>query len=309
MRDHIFDRLTAGLEILAWIEVCGMLGKVLTDARGHGETQVGVDVYLAHGQRRRLAQLLLRNTDSVGHLAAVFVDDLHELLRDGGRTVQHDGEAGQSLGDLFQYVKAQGRGNEDALFVARALLRRKFIRAVARADGDGERVAARLGDEFLDLLGTGVGGILGRDLDLVLNAGKGTKLSLDDDAVVVRVGNDLSGDLDILGKGFGGSIDHDGGEAAVDAALAQLKAVTVVEMDTYGKVKACILFRILNCCLDELHQVDVVGVLACALGDLQDQRCALLDGGVADALNDLHVVHVESTDGVAAVIGLAEHFF
>ena len=31
--------------------------------------------------------------------------------------------------------------------------------------------------------------------------------------------------------------------------------------------------------------------------------------GVRDALNDLHVVDVESADGIAAVIGFLKHFF
>ena len=69
-----------------------------------------------------LAQLLLGDADGVGHLAAVLVDHLHVLLRDGGGAVQHDGEAGQTLGDLLQNVEAQGRGNENAVCVAGALL-------------------------------------------------------------------------------------------------------------------------------------------------------------------------------------------
>ena len=31
-------------------------------------------------------------------------------------------------------------------------------------------------------------------------------------------------------------------------------------------------------------------------------------GGLGDALDDFHVVYVESADGVAAFIGLLEHF-
>ena len=46
-------------------------------------------------------------------------------------------------------------------------------------------------------LGMGVGGILGGDLHLVLNAGQRTQLGLNDDAVVMRILNDLAGDLDV----------------------------------------------------------------------------------------------------------------
>ena len=43
------------------------------------------------------------------------------------------------------------------------------------------------------------------------------------------------------------------------------------------------------------------------LGNLQDQRSADFLSGLSDALNDLHVVNVESADGVAAVISLLKH--
>ena len=50
MSDHVLDSLTSGLQILAGIEVIGMLGKVLTDVAGHCQTNIGVDVDLADGQ-------------------------------------------------------------------------------------------------------------------------------------------------------------------------------------------------------------------------------------------------------------------
>ena len=84
------------------------------------ETQVGVDVDLADRQLRAAStQLLLGHADGVGHLAAVLVDHLHILLRDGGGAVQHDGEAGQTLGDLLQNVEAQRGRNKDALSALR----------------------------------------------------------------------------------------------------------------------------------------------------------------------------------------------
>ena len=139
-----------------------------------------------------LTQLLLGDTHGVGHLAAVLVDHLHVVLRNGGRTVQHDGEAGQAAGDLLQNVEAQGRRNQNALLVAGALVSGELVGAVAGADGDGQRVAAGLGDELLHLFGMGVGGVVGGDLDVVLDAGQSAQLGLDDDAVVVSVLNDLA---------------------------------------------------------------------------------------------------------------------
>ena len=84
--------------------------------------------------------------------------------------------------------------------------------------------------EFLDVLGTGVGAVLGLDVDVVLHARKRAELGLDDDAVVVRVFDDLAGEGDVVLEGLAAAVDHDGGEAAVDAALAKLKAVAVVQM-------------------------------------------------------------------------------
>ena len=59
--------------------------------------------------------------------------------------------------------------------------------------------------------------------------------------------------------------------------------------------------------LHQLDEVGVVGVGAGALGHLQDQGGVDLLGSLGDALDDLHVVDVESADGVAAVIGFLEH--
>ena len=85
-------------------------------------------------------------------------------------------------------------------------------------DGDGQGINTGLGDELLDLFGTGVGA--DRVADLVLDAGQGAQLALDDHAVVMGILDDLAGQGDIVLKGLGGSVHHDGREAAVDAALS-----------------------------------------------------------------------------------------
>ena len=112
--------------------------------------------------------------------------------------------------------------------------------------------------------------------------------------MIVRVLDDLAGQFDVLFKGQVAAVDHDGGEAAVDAALAQLEAVAMVQMDGDGQVKAGGFLGVGDGGLDELHQVNVLGVLAGAGGDLQDQGSLLLDRGLGDALDDLHVVDVKA---------------
>ena len=281
-----------GLEIGAGIEALGVLVKVLADGGSHCKAQVGIDVDLADGHGSGLAQHLFGDADGVGHLAAVLVDDADELLRHGGSAVQHDGEAGQTLRDLLENVEAE--------LGLRAGL--ELVRAVARADGDGETVAAGAGHEFLDILGTGVGAVLGLDVDVVLHARERAELGLNDDTVVVRVFDDLAGESDVVLEGLAAAVDHDGGEAAVDAALAELKAVTVVQMQ--GDRKTGLQLG----GLDELDKIGVVGVGTRAAGDLQDDGSLDLGRGLGDALDDLHVVDVERADGIAALIRLAEHF-
>ncbi len=216
--------------------------------------------------------------------------------------MQHDGETRQTLGDLFQNVEAQSGGDQDALLVDGALLGGELVSAVRGADGNGQGVTAGAGHELFDFLGTGIGGSLSGDIDLVLNASQGAQLSLNDNAVVVCILNDLLGDGDVLLKGLGGGVDHNGGETAVDAGLAGLKAVTVVQVQSDGNLGA-----LDHSGLDQLDQVSGVGVGTGALGNLQDNGSVLLLASLGDALDDLHVVDVESTNSVAAVISLLEH--
>ena len=57
-----------------------------------------------------------------------------------------------------------------------------------------------------------------------------------------------------------------------------------------------------NSSLYHLNEVGVVCVSACALGYLQDYRACCSWQNLGDTLNDLHVVHVESANSVAAVV-------
>ena len=174
---------------------------------------------------------------------------------------------------------------------------------MAGADGDRQRVTTRLGDEFLNLFRTRIGRIFRGDDDLILNAREGSKLCLDDNAVVMRIFHDLTRDGDVLGERLAAHVDHDGSEAAVNAALAELKAVTVVKMQADRQA------GVRDCSLDKLDEIGVVGVAARALGNLKDQRSVAFLGGLRDALDDLHVIDVKCADGVTAVVGFLKHFF
>ena len=106
--------------------------------------------------------------------------------------VKNDREARKSLCDLFKDIKTKRRRNENAVSVPCALLRLELISAVGSTDSDSERVNAGLGNELLDLFRTGVRRISRGNLDVILNAGKSSELTLNDDAMRVSVLNNLA---------------------------------------------------------------------------------------------------------------------
>ena len=81
--DHILNSLTSGLEILSGIEVIGMLNEVLTYVSGHCKTDIGVDIDLTYSELSGLTELILGDTDSIGHVSAVLIDHLYEFLGNG----------------------------------------------------------------------------------------------------------------------------------------------------------------------------------------------------------------------------------
>ena len=147
--------------------------------------------------------------------------------------MQNDREAGQTLRNIFQNVKAQGRRLQDAVLVAGALFGFELVGAVAGADGNREGIAAGAFHEFLHVLGTGVG-TFGM-ADFVFDAGERAEFGFDDHAVIVRVFHHFLRDGDVFFKGLAGGVDHDGGEAAVHAALAGLEGIAVIEVQADRK--------------------------------------------------------------------------
>ena len=186
--DHFRDVVAAVREILTGVEVRGVLGKMLADTRSQRQTQVGVDVDLAHRHRSGFTQHILGDTDGIRHLTAELVDLRNVLGHNRGRAVQNDGETGQAIHHFLQDVEAK-------LGLLTGL---ELECAVAGADGDGEGVDTRAGNEILHLIGIGVAGVLGRDVDLVFDTCELTELALDGNAVCVSVVNDFLGQRDVL---------------------------------------------------------------------------------------------------------------
>ena len=189
--DEALDSRTSRGQVLTRVEVIRMFVEVLTDGSRHGKTQVGVDVDLADRALGSLTEHVFRNTDSVGHLAAVGVDLVDEFRDNAGSAVENDREVRQEFFDLFEDVEAETRG----------LARLELVSAVAGADGDGQRVNAGLFDEFLNFgrigeLSIGIGYVY-----IVFYAGKLSEFAFDRGAVSVGIFNDFSCEFYILRKG------------------------------------------------------------------------------------------------------------
>ena len=60
--------------------------------------------------------------------------------------------------------------------------------------------------------------------------------------------------------------------------------------------------------LHQLHQINVFGIFARAGAHLQNQRRFGFGRSLGDALDNFHIVHVESAHRVAAGVGFLKHF-
>ena len=175
----------------------------------------------------------------------------------------------------------------------------EFVRAVAGADGDGERVAAGTLHELHGLIGIGIDAVLGRDV--FLNPGKAAQLGFHPDAVGVGVFHDPFGHGDVLFEGVVRTVDHHGGEAAVHAGLADVEIRAVVQMEHNRKI------RFQQTGLNKLHNIILSRIFAGSGGNLKDERGLFLGSCLHDPLNDFHVVDVEGADGITFFVGPFKH--
>ena len=98
------------------------------------------------------------------------------------------------------------------------------------------------------------------------------------------------------------AVDHNGRKSAVDAGLAQLKRIAVIEVQADRKS------RFDDRCLDKLHQVRMICVFSGARGNLKNQRRVFFLRRLGDSLDDFHVVDVKGADCISAFIRLFKHF-
>ena len=112
----------------------------------------------------------------------------------------------------------------------------------------------------------------------------------------------------ILVVGQGRAVDHHRRKAHVDAALAGLEAVAVVEVKDDFRMGATEFLGVFHGTLGHIAQQGLVGVVARAFRHLQNDGRLGFHSGHDDGLELFHVVEVEGGDGIAAVHSLGEHF-
>lgn len=292
MFDDFFDSRTRVAEVLSGIEVVGVFKEMFTDGSGAGDAEIGVDVDLADSHGSCFAEHFFGNTDRVGHFTAELVDDRNAILRNGRCAVQDDRETGQAFADFFEDVEAQ----------LRFLAGFEFISAVACPDCDRKGIAPGFFDKFANFVGLCEISVLSFDVDGVFDAGELTEFRFHDNAAVMRVLNDFFRDLDIFLESVMGRVDHDGSEAVVDRGFAGFKVCAVVEVHNDGE-SGCFDSR-----LNQVFEIDGVCIFSCACGNLQDERGIAFLAGFNDTLDGFHVVDVECTDRIAALIRFFKHF-
>ena len=104
------------------------------------------------------------------------------------------------------------------------------------------------------------------------------------------------------------AVDHDAGETAVYAALAEFKAVAMIEVEHYLGIFPTEFLGIGHGTLCHVAQQGSVGIVAGAFGNLQDYGRFFFGSGFDDSLELLHIVEVESRDSIAALDGFGKHF-
>ena len=62
------------------------------------------------------------------------------------------------------------------------------------------------------------------------------------------------------------------------------------------------------CRLNQLDKISGIGIAHGTGRNLDDHRSTALFCRLCNSLDNLHIVGIEGTDGVAALVGLAEHF-
>ena len=173
---------------------------------------------------------------------------------------------------------------------------------MAGANSNSQRVAAGALYKFYCLVGVSVGSILGSNLNSVFHAGQLAQLCFNYNTALVSIFNNTTGDFDVFFEGMLATVNHNGGEATIHAGLANFKIFAMVQVQADGQTS------VLYSSLNQLHQVNVVGIFTSASANLQNQRRFFGLGSSHDTLDDFHVINVEGTNCIVTFVSFFEHF-
>ena len=138
---------------------------------------------------------------------------------------------------------------------------------------------------------------------IMLGADEFAQFSFDHAVMFVGVIDDFAAEFHIFFKRLVAAIDHHTGEPFVDAFFAEPEAVAVVEVDGDREIREA------HRRCDQFFEVDRIGILAGPAGNLQHYRSFFFFAGLDDGLKQLHIIDVESAQGVFALEGLREELF
>lgn len=220
--------------------------------------------------------------------------------------MEYDGEAREFLHHSVEYVECEwGRNEAACLGVAGTLLGSELVCAVTGTDRDGEAVTTCAGCKVNDFFGFGIVALC--VADFVLDTCEYTEFAFDCYVELVSIFNDLLGEGNVFFVWKTRAINHYAREAHVDAALAGLEAITVVEVEYDFGLFATELFSIFYCTLCHIAKEGLVGIVAGTLADLKDDGALLGYGSFDDSLKLFHVVEVECGNCIAAINCTFEH--
>ena len=290
MCNHVLDSLTSRFQILTRIEVARVFNQVFTNRSGHCQTQVSVDVDFANTEGASFQEHIFGNALCTINFAAVFVAFFNKRGDNGGSTMENQREVGEHVGDFFQTSEVQFRFTF------------KFVCAVASADSDSQGVNASTFNKFYCLVRVSVGSVFSINFNSVFYACQFAKFCFNYNASIVSVVYYTFGQFNIIFKGVFAAVNHNGGEATIDASFADFKIFTVVKVQANGQA------AVFNCSFHQFHQVDMASVFTSASGNLQNQGSLFNFCCFYDTLDDFHVVYVESTNSIFTFIGFFKHF-
>jgi hypothetical protein len=138
---------------------------------------------------------------------------------------------------------------------------------------------------------------------VVLGADEHAKFTFDDAIVLVGILDHAPANLGVFLKRLVAAVNHYAGKAFVDAFLAKIERIAVVEMDGDGDIGGA------DGGFNEFLEINGAGVLAGAFGNLEHDGRLFLFASLDDGLEEFHVVDVERAQGVFAFEGFGEQVF